>query len=1163
MSFTMQTPQRALPGSFAATPSTSVFHARQPSAPLPAPASTAPELSTMERAAKTINTTLEHERQGYPDLDSQIGQGFSSDYNMQATGSMGGPFQKTKLYPIPDRIFEQYNRAQVSTMMGLFADFNHAWVTIDNALYLWDYTNPDPQLIGFEDQPHNITAIRLVKPRAGVFMPAVARVIVIATVSEIFLLGLSTEKTVTGEYRLGLYRTDMSTSIRGLDITVIEGDNKSGRIFFSGSVDNDVYELHYQQEEKWFWSRVWKINHTSSRIGLLRPSLDIFNFTSTAQLERVDKMVMDTSRDLLYTLSNKSTIRVFHLKSGGTLELAITRTLSQTLSNIGHMVQSELIPSKSRIVSIQAIPSQESARLHLLATTSTGCRFFMSATSSYGYYSSSSSAPTSMQVHHVKFPPPERPQDARVSDAPGALAAQTSVQVNSKALMTTTLAARFAPGYFFCYVERPGAVKTEDELFICTPDSGRIARSSNPSQPIRYVEDAAQIGISGAVQDIGLVTPPFAATSSPQGFGNELAVQFDKPAGEVAILTNSGVYVMRRQRMVDGFATALRPRGSGEGVEESIRNHIRLFGRGETASSALAVACGQAQDVTSDNRLASISDPDILERARTVFIEYGGRPSLNENTFIDQSVPSIDLARPSPRHDGLALYISRLVRSMWKASVVSSTTSPAKGLEILSTIGQGKLQDVQEDLSRLKEFLNTNRSFIDGLSGPEALGRAATRSDEISLQAEHRALHALVSLISNMIEGISFIQVLFGENILDIFQSLEPEAKEQFMKLTYEELFCSAQGRTLAKELVRAIVNRNIANGANVDTVADSLRRRCGSFCSPADVLIFKAQEHLKRAQEAGWSTELGRNLLNESLRLFSQVVDSLSHAQLEFAIDQYTSLQFYAGAIELALKVAQEKDRGNRALTWIQEGRPENDPSARVFEERKKCYDLIHKVVAALDKLPAENSRDRSTEAKFKAEAQAVIDTSEDEVFQTDLYDWYLAQNLSDRLLDIQSPYVPTYLLRRSSESIAIADLLWKWYSQNARAYEAARVQLDLAKSDFSLPLERRIEYLSRAKANASTYISGPGRGIRQKLLREISEYLDTASIQDDILEKLKDDPRLTGDRRKEILADVDAQVKSLDEVCVTRASPTIDLTPYSYLSSTPIMPGIMTYAS
>lgn len=169
---------------------------------------------------------------------------------------------------------------------------------------------------------------------------------------------------------------------------------------------------------------------------------------------------------------------------------------------------------------------------------------------------------------------------------------------------------------------------------------------------------------------------------------------------------------------------------------------------------------------------------------------------------------------------------------------------------------------------------------------------------------------------------------------------------------------------------------------------------------------------------------------------------------------------------------------------------------------------------------------------SKRRAEAHAVIDTSEDEVFQVDLYDWYLSLGQADRLLDIQSPYIITYLTRKASEDITHADLLWRYYSQWNRPHDAATVQLSLAKSSFLLTLDQRIEYLSRAKANASTYTPGVGSQTRQILLREVSDLLDVANIQDDVLQKLKGEPRIPPERKAEILKQIDGQIQSLTEV-------------------------------
>src|SRR5579862_9628802 len=125
-------------------------------------------------------------------------------------------------------------------------------------------------------------------------------------------------------------------------------------------------------------------------------------------IEYVVQMAIDDTRNLLYTLSSKSTIRTFHLKPNNGLDLAITQTISYTFSNVRHMVsRTDLIDINTPIVSISPIPANEASKLHLMATTSTGCRLFLSATSSFGWTTSESGAPTSMQVQHVKFPPPD------------------------------------------------------------------------------------------------------------------------------------------------------------------------------------------------------------------------------------------------------------------------------------------------------------------------------------------------------------------------------------------------------------------------------------------------------------------------------------------------------------------------------------------------------------------------------------------------------------------------------------------------------------------------------------------------------------------------------------------------------------------------------------
>lgn len=1023
-------------------------------------------------------------------------------------------------------------------MMGLFAELNHAWVTIDSALYIWDYTDPNAELIGYEDQGNSITAVKLVTPKPGVFVKDITHLLVVATTVEIILIGVASPTLPSGVRTMTLFQTKMSISHKGINVQAIESSAATGRIFFSGTNDNELHELVYKEEESWFWPRCTIISHTGGRFASFVPAI----WSGTPQ-ERIVQMCVDDSRQLLYTLSSDSTIRTYYMNGPGVLQAVIEKKRTECLRDISHMItQSSLLTNNMRICSISPIPAKEGIKLHLMATTHTGCRLFLSATRGGYGYSGGQGAPQSMQVQHIKFPPkgPERGAPSQALTTQGYQQGEPAqTETNSMALAYTHKGFRFPPGMFFCFVIKQDPVG-EDSLFLSGPDTGRIAAQFRDltAQASRFYEQSCWIKLSSHAEDIGMVTQPFAAANQPIGFGNELAVQYDEPVQEVAILTNTGVHVIRRRRLVDIFAAAIRNQGGDEGLENEVKKFIRNYGRAETTATALAVACGQGSDISpGDGRTGRISSPETLDMARKCFVEFGGRPSLNEN-MVSEPSQAVDNVRPSSRHEGLALYMGRLVRSVWKASVITQIVPTANGgmMAITSTVAQKRLTSIQEDLQKLSTFLEKNKAFIEGLAGPESLQRASSQQEEIALQGEHQALHSLQKLNSNIIEGISFVQMLFDERVDEIWTALDDTTKQRLRDLTYEVLFSSDQGKDLAKVLVKAIVNRNIANGSNVDTVADALRRRCGSFCSADDVIIFKAQEQLKKASSVGANSDMGRKLLNESLKLFMQVANALSYENLQNAVEQFTSLQFYAGAISLALHVAQESDRGNRALSWMNENKPADDARIPLFNFRKQCYDLVHQVLLAVE--DAMRAEPEMIDGKLtliatkRNEAHSVVNDSEDELFQFDLYDWYLQQGKIEELLDTDSAYVIQFLTKSASTSLDRADLLWRLYVRHEKFYEAASVQLELAKSEFPIPLSKRMEYLSRAKANASANSQNIGRQARQVLSYEVSELLDVANIQDVLLHRLRADERDMA-QRETVIDTLDGPILNLTVVC------------------------------
>jgi nuclear pore complex protein Nup155 len=185
------------------------------------------------------------------------------------------------------------------------------------------------------------------------------------------------------------------------------------------------------------------------------------------------------------------------------------------------------------------------------------------------------------------------------------------------------------------------------------------------------------------------------------------------------------------------------------------------------------------------------------------------------------------------------------------------------------------------------------------------------------------------------------------------------------------------------------------------------------------------------------------------------------------------------------------------------------------------------------------------------RSEAHDTVNKSDDELFQFDLYEWYLSQDWQDMLLAVNSHFVIEFLTQSAKDNVARADLLWRYYVTRESFYEAAVVQLELAKSDFAIPLARRVEYLSRAKANASAQSHGIGRQARQVLLYEVTELLDVANIQDELLHRLLADERVPAERKTSVAAALDGQILNLTEVFYGTSLILTLLTPFSSITN------------
>ncbi|KAK9474440.1 Non-repetitive/WGA-negative nucleoporin C-terminal-domain-containing protein [Dipodascopsis tothii] len=1125
---------------------------RQPAAVAAADTS----LSPRELGKRVINDFLARDGR-YPDLDRILQQSQLGEYNFAPNPADLGPwrpFTRSRIVNIPDTIFEQYNQTDLYTKMGLFPEIQRAWITVDNRVYFWNYMDGSG-FHSFEDLPHTILAMHLVRPKPGTFIDTITHLLLLATPLEFHIIGVSATPD------LQLYETGMVVPIRGFDIGTIAGSDKSGRIFFSSGDQADVWEVTYSNTEGWFKSKCGKVCHTKGGLSGYSPSLapitSMIPFSGSSLLssilpashkESIVSMIVDDDRLLLYTLSSLSTIRAYHMSSPTELKLVITYTYATMCSNIQMInLTSPLIdPRTTSIVSIHAVKPRESSQIHVVATTSTGCRLYIRAARTYGFglTSSESNPPTTMQVIQVRFPPadPAQPPPPTVPGGP-----MLSTRNRTSALKTTAWSRIFSPGYFFCVTSG----KPSDSLFVAAPDAGRILQQSThvAASAGPLFENATFVEIEGYIQAIAELTPEFKVTNRPEGHGNEVCGQYMMAApAEFAVLTNTGVHMYTRKYLFETFAGMCD-------TPSSLRVFADLYGRGEMCATALAVACS-----------TSMFSSDVRETARRVYLEAGGHAQVQEDVVSYPGVApggagaggaGLGLLSPpgtgalslvgslsekvklSGRHDGLGMYLSRIMRPIWTSPILQ--VKQAKGKPVYAaSFSEETLARLGRLLYEVHEFLVQNQSFIEGMGGERGVLGIGPRNEEIALQAEHRSLYALFSLIGFMREGLSFVSMITEEprKLNEIIGALLPDMQARVARLTFEGLFTSGEGTDLAKELVNAIVNQSMASGGSVDTVADALRKRCGTFCSADDVIIFKAVEFLKRAKAvAVTDVELKNQFLRESVRLLIRTAHTIQLENLKEAVQELMALDFHTGAIEVVLKAAAESDRANLALAYVFDGRPEGDYRAPLYEKRAQCYSLIFAVLDDIDaRCAAEDSTAPAAELAapgsmsrtktLRQETYAVAYGSTDELFHYSFYDWFVQRGLAERLLDVHTAYIEAYLERNSKTSLPHADLFWLFLAKRENFLVAAQVLYTLAIGDFDLALSQRIEYLSRARGFCNCYCPPSSRQQMLILVQNVQAQLEVSAIQDDILTRVRSDKNLAEDKRAQLVDQLDGKI-------------------------------------
>ncbi|EJD04002.1 nucleoporin [Fomitiporia mediterranea MF3/22] len=1088
------------------------------------------DLPALQEASRLIQEQFIKDAQIVPDLGDMLSMtpGQSSASYTIFPGDYRVPYQKRKHVGIPPALWEHFQTSKFICHMGIMAEIERAWIALDHKLFLWDYIEGQ-ELSSFVEQPDVITHVALVKPKPNVFVDEITSLLVICTQVSVVLLGLSSQASAGPDYRkhkeIKLYATDMSVSTDGVEMTSVTG-TEDGRIFMCGVGDGCVYELHYQEKEVWFGKRFHLVNHSAGAIPSFIPL-----FRTAHNEERVISVVFDQARNYIYTLSEHNWISVWKPEPNKVLRKV------QTLSNLQKQAQDKAPGAPAllqglRLLSLHVIEQRESkSGIQLVALSQNGVRlYFSSAPASYGGYGYGVQygpvEPKQLHLIHVRLPPmnlvhPD--EQLRPHAAPVYGTMPQTVPGSSPWIVKDLTAAAYVDGLLVA--AQPSDVDGKDFILGISPDLSRIGslgQAQPPSAPQApapsyyhpaatggylpppttsrppLTEQATLLYVEGTIWAIASSetngpAPAIASTSPQPVTTNDLATQFSHPQHEFIIVTNVGISHLVKRRTLDYLRDAIEEALS-EGNLQPIIDFRDSFGRDQTCAMLLALASGNTFLATEKNRHSLYDDvgtvgSEMAALAKQAFYDLADRPIWVDRGYGGDGQGNVIF---SGRREGLALYFARLVRPLWRARITKTGPSGQS-----SNFDDRTLVAVQRNLYALKNMLDSNPQLFSSTPSDQVGAGGRQHAEHDAWKVEAASVSHLHALIGRTAEAIAFVLLLIDYHLGDLVAQCDKDTQTLISSLTYEELIAAESGLHVSRMLVNVIINSQIGQQISIDTVSEILQQRCGSFCSADDVMLYKAQENVRKAVDLRDPNEK-QVVLGESLRLFTRAARVIEFEKLREICGDYQHLNYVKGAIELPLQCAAVADEDNVGLNYWLSGSPANDPRSDLLEKRRKCYELIIHSLLVFDEQCAKNPARQDFE-EVRSLAYELSLSSEDPVFHSHLYEWMVKQGMTDRLLELRPFFLEAHLLREPASADKY-QLLWQLYVKNGQYLKAAEVLAALARSfEFDLPLQARLEFLTLAVSNAKSHpVSVNGKHEAAiAFLSELGDQLEVAQVQ------------------------------------------------------------------
>ncbi|XP_010893987.2 nuclear pore complex protein Nup155 isoform X1 [Esox lucius] len=506
----------------------------------------------------------------------------------------------------------------------------------------------------------------------------------------------------------------------------------------------------------------------------------------------------------------------------------------------------------------------------------------------------------------------------------------------------------------------------------------------------------------------------------------------------------------------------------------------------------------------------------------------------------------------SGKHNGISVYFTRIMGNIWDGSLAVEKTmvKGSQAVSILeSTASSSDLESVLLELRGLKDFLDKNSQFSPSslgsasFSSPANLqqrllgfmrpdGGASSQQVQQELQRKYHteaqayekmSLQGIQQLVHLSCQTLALWKLLCDHQFSLVIAELPKEFQDQMKGVSFKDVVI--RGRELSGALITALINVYIKDSASVDAISTHLRDICPLLYSSDDSVCSKANELLQGSRLIQTKVEKERTL-RDSLQLYQQISQ---HTDLSLVCSQYRQVRFYEGVLELCLTAADKRDPQRLGPHFYKNGEPEEDQAgALAFQERLSCYkcitdtmqELVNQSKAApqspsVPKQPGPPVMTSDPNMLSNEDATAhfeqmigLAQRSQDELFHIALYNWLIQADLTDKLLEVNSPCLEEHLMhmiKQDQSKVRNMDLLWRYYEKSRSFGKAAHVLARLADMHSTeISLKQRLEYISRAILSAKSSSCVSAQGADGEFLHELEEKMEVVRIQVQIQETL-----------------------------------------------------------